>query len=118
MKFKPVLTPLFALLMLLVLLNLSACLTPMDTARRISFLGAPATMPVADRTVNIEPSTSYVNVTGGEIIGFTVGGKSFAWNFDGAGEYHFDLALVAPQGMLDHRVMAYVKTNPFTSGGR
>jgi len=115
MKFKPLLP---GMLIVLTALTASACMAPMDTARKISFLGTPATMSAAERTVTIDAHTSYVNVTGGEIIGFKTGDRSFAWSFDGSGEYHFDLALVAPKGMLDHRVMAYVKSNPYTSGAR
>jgi len=96
----------------------SACLAPMDQAKRISFLGDPASVLSATRTVNIDQNTRYVVITGGEIIQFNVGDKSFAWRFDGAGQYNFDLMLVAPQGMLDHRVMAYVKPDPNLNGGR
>ena len=53
----------------------------------------------------------YVNVTGGEIVRFTVGDKSFAWNFNGRPS-SFDLALVAPPGVLDHKVTAYIAPNP------
>ena len=103
--------------MLLVLL-LTACAAPMDLAKKITFWGDPATPSFADRTITINQNTTYVNVTGGEIIKFTVGDKAFAWNFDGSGGYNFDLKLVAPQGMLDHTVMAYVQPDPRFAGGR
>ena len=48
------------------------------------------------RTIVIKPNTSYVNVTGGEVIRFEVGDKSFLWNFNGPGS-SFDLARVAHQ---------------------
>jgi uncharacterized membrane protein YgcG len=85
---------------------------------RIDLLGDPAVVTAATRTIVITPDTSYVNVTGGEIIKFVVGDKSFAWNFDGA-QYldKFDLNQTAPPGILDHRVIAYVAANPLYSGG-
>lgn len=98
--------------------TLAGCLAPMDAQRRIKFLGDPADAAAAIRSVSIGPDTSYVNVTGGDIIRFVVGDKTFAWNFNGAGEYHFDLVLVAPPGVLDHKVMVYVRPDPFTNGGK
>jgi hypothetical protein len=53
---------------------------------------------------------SYVNVTGGEVIRFEVGNKSFIWNFSGPRK-SFDLAQVAPT-VLDRKVTAYVADNP------
>lgn len=85
---------------------------------RIDLLGDPAVVTAATRTIVITPETSYINVTGGEIIKFVVGDKSFAWNFDGADYLEkFDLNQTAPPGMLDHRVIAYVAANPLYSGG-
>lgn len=95
----------------------SACMTPMDQTKRISFLGDAAPVASAGRTVVIKPDTTSVVVTGGDTIAFTTGTTSFAWNFDGPGEYNFDLALVAPKGMLDHKVMVYVDPDPFVNGG-
>ena len=63
------------------------------------------------RTIVIKPTTSYVNVTGGEVIRFEVGDKSFVWNFSGPGS-SFDLARVAPTSVLDRKVTAYVAPNP------
>jgi hypothetical protein len=85
---------------------------------RIDLMGDPAVVTAATRTIVIAPDTTYVNVTGGEIIKFVVGDKSFAWNFDGA-DYldKFDLNQTAPPGMLDHSVIAYVAANPLYSGG-
>lgn len=103
---------------MLLVLFLTACLAPMDLAKKITFWGDPATTSFADRTIIINQNTTYVNVTGGEIIRFIVADKAFAWNFDGSGSYNFDLMLVAPQGMLDHKVMAYVQPDPRFGGGR
>jgi hypothetical protein len=66
---------------------------------------------MATRTIFIKPETNYVNVTGGEVIRFEVGNKSFVWNFNGQ-RSSFDLARVAPPSLLDHKVTAYVAPNP------
>lgn len=70
----------------------------------------------ATKTVVIAPDTRYVNVTGGEVVKFVEGNKSFAWNFDGPYAYAFELNRVAPPGVLDHRVMAYVDADPYYNG--
>jgi hypothetical protein len=74
-------------------------------------LGSPAALATATRTIVIQPDTSYVNVTGGEIIRFDVGARSFAWNFNGQ-RSSFDLAKVAPASVLTRKVTAYVAPNP------
>ena len=111
------LKPISVLMAAGVLAMTSACMTPMDQSKRISFLGDPAPVSAAGRTVNIAPDTTSVVVTGGDTIAFAVGAKAFAWNFDGPGAYNFDLMLVAPPGMLDHKVMVYVNPDPFVNGG-
>ena len=50
-------------------------------------------------------------MTGGEVVKFTVGDKSFAWNFNGQPS-SFDLNAVAPPGVMDHKVKAYIAPNP------
>ena len=87
----------FSLITMLLVLLLTACAAPMDLAKKITFWGDPATPSFADRTITINQNTTYVNVTGG---------------------YNFDLKLVAPEGMLDHTVMAYVQPDPRFAGGR
>ena len=77
----------------------------------IDLLGSPASPASAKRTIAINPGTKYVNVTGGEIVQFTVDGKAFAWNFNGRSN-SFDLTRIAPAGMLDHKITAYVAPNP------
>lgn len=95
---------------------LNAC-APVDYRTRVDLLGDPAPLSAATRTVVIKPATRYVNVTGGEIVRFVAGDKSFAWNFDGAlSAAAFALNLTAPPGVLDHEVMAYVAPNPFYIG--
>ena len=77
----------------------------------IALLGDPASPAWATRTIAIYPDTRYVNVTGGEVVKFTVGDKSFAWNFNGRPS-SFDLNAVAPPGVMDHKVKAYIAPNP------
>jgi hypothetical protein len=73
---------------------------------------APTTA-AADRVIRITPDTRYINVVGGQTVRFDVNGQSFAWNFDGpATVTSFDLSRVAPDGLLDHQVIAYVSRNP------
>lgn len=74
-------------------------------------LGSAATLAMVTRTIAIKPGTSYVNVTGGEVIRFDAGGKSFVWNFNGT-RSSFDLGLIAPAGLLGRKVTAYVAPNP------
>ena len=83
----------------------------------ITLLGDPASPASASRTIAIYPDTRYVNVTGGEVVKFTVGDKSFAWNFNGR-PTSFDLNAVAPPGVMDHRVKAYIAPNPLYGGSR
>jgi hypothetical protein len=81
---------------------------------RLDLVLDPAPATAAGRTIAITPDTSYVNVQGSEVVRFDVGGRSFAWRFDGpVNVVSFDLARVAPSGMLDHAVTAYVSPNPF-----
>src|ERR1700716_413397 len=44
---------------------------------------AAAAAEAADRTITITPDPQYVNVQGGDTVQFNVGGKTFAWDFDG-----------------------------------
>lgn len=88
-----------------------------QTPRKL--LGDPAPDTSGQRTINITPDTKYVNVQGGEIVKFNVGGKTFAWDFDTAATVmSFDLNQVAPEGLLDHKVTAYVSPDPLYIGGR
>lgn len=97
--------------------GLCSC-APFDFSKRLDLLGDPAPVTAANRTIVIKPDTDHVNVTGGEIVKFSVGDQAFAWNFDGeAYPPAFDLAIAAPPGLLDHRVMAYIAPNPLYMGG-
>ncbi|MDB5916063.1 MAG: CzcE family metal-binding protein [Massilia sp.] len=93
-------------------------LSSMAAMQRLDLLGDPAPPTAAGRTIAITPDTKFVNVQGGEVVRFDVGGKSFAWSFNGSvAVTSFDLARVAPSGMLDHTVTAYVSPNPMYIGG-
>ena len=74
-------------------------------------VGVPGAASMATRTITIGPDTKYVNVTGGEVIRFQVGARSFVWNFIGT-RSSFDLSRIAPPSTLDHKVTAYVAPNP------
>ncbi|WP_296943173.1 CzcE family metal-binding protein [uncultured Massilia sp.] len=68
----------------------------------------------ADQVIVITAATRHVNVTGGSVVRFVVGDRSFTWNFQN-GVAHvvpFDLARIAPPGLVDHRVTTYVSDNP------
>ncbi|GAB3549466.1 hypothetical protein GCM10027343_31270 [Noviherbaspirillum agri] len=96
---------------------LSAC-AYLPAERPIALLGDPAPPASASTTIVIEPGTRWVNVTGGDIVNFVVGGKSFAWAFNVAkGVSSFELNRVAPPNMLDHRVDVYVAPDPRYIGG-
>lgn len=79
---------------------------------RLEFLGDPAPVIAATRTIVITPDTKYVNVTGGETVKFVVGEKSFAWKFNDR-NLSFDLSRTVPSSVLDHQVRAYIEPNSF-----
>lgn len=84
----------------------------------VKLLGDPAPPEAAHYAIAITPATRWVNVIGGEIVRFDVGGKSFAWSFTGATSIaSFDLKRVAPPGMLDRSIIAYVAPDPRYIGG-
>ena len=85
--------------------------TPDRREPALDLLGGPGSPSMVTRTIVIKAETRYVNVTGGEVIRFEVGDKSFVWNFNGQ-RSSFDLARVAPTSTLDHKVTAYVAPNP------
>jgi hypothetical protein len=83
----------------------------------LSLLGDPAPPCAAERTITITPQTRYVNVDFGQVITFAVGARTFTWNFDtGPSVMAFDLNQVAPPGLLDHAVIAYVAPSPLYLG--
>jgi hypothetical protein len=81
----------------------------------LSYLGAAAPDNAsADQVIVITDATRHVNVTGGSTVRFVAGDRSFTWTFQN-GTAHvipFDLARVAPAGLLNHPVTTYVSDNP------
>ena len=77
-------------------------------------LGDPVPSASAtEHVVVIQPGTTYVNVTSGDVVKFVVGNQTFAWDFDNGGTPSaFDLQRIAPAGTLDHKVMIYVARDP------
>jgi hypothetical protein len=90
-----------------------ACTSPPNNSVPANYLGEPGSPSAATRTIVVEPGTRWVNVTGGDIVKFKAGGKTFVWNFDVAdGVASFELNRIAPPGALNHPVVAYVAPNP------
>ena len=88
---------------------LSAACAPVDSPPRPDLWGDPAPVTLATRKIVINPNTKSVNVTGGEIVAFVVGEKTFAWSFIGTRYVApFDLNIIAPPNVLDHKVVVYV----------
>ena len=84
-----------------------------------NLLGDATSVTEATRTITINPTTKYVNVTEGDVVKFVANGQEFAFRFDGVPSASaFDLERVAPAGALDHKVMAYVAPNPDDGAGR
>ncbi|MDR3481475.1 MAG: CzcE family metal-binding protein [Burkholderiaceae bacterium] len=83
-----------------------------------NLLGDRVEPTAASRTVVIGADTAYVNVTGGDVVKFVVGDKTFAWAFNGPSNIgEIDLNKIAPAGALDHAVKVYVARNVTTDGG-
>ena len=74
-------------------------------------MGEVAPVSAAKRTIPIDAKTKYVNVTANETIKFEANGNAFAIHFAG-GLSGFDLNQLAPAGVLDHKVTAYVAPDP------
>jgi hypothetical protein len=85
----------------------------------VSFRGNAVSAGIAvDQVIVVTDATRYVNVVGGSTVRFVVGEQSFTWSFQN-GSAHvlpFDLATIAPQGLLKHPVTAYVSDNPLYQG--
>ena len=96
-------------------LTLSLSAVSSMAATDINLLGEAAPAAAAHRTITITPDTRYVNVQDGQAVNFDVGGKTFTWDFSGP-IASFDLNRVAPPGLLDHVVTAYVSPNPLYHG--
>jgi hypothetical protein len=116
---KPKLIVLTVIAMMLGFLNLSAsAFTPG------SLMGQVVPLSGAMRTIKIDAKTKYVNVTAHETVKFVVNGNAFAINFSGSSATTFafvpsvfDLAQLAPAGVLDHKVTVYVAPDPLYISG-
>lgn len=108
MKTKLLIPTVLALTLSLSTLSSMAAMHP-------NLLGEAAPAALASRTITITPDTRYVNVEDGQAVNFDVGGKTFTWAFNGPAT-SFDLNRVAPPGLLDHVVTAYVAPNPIYKG--
>jgi hypothetical protein len=77
--------------------------------------GTEVAAPAA-RTIVITPSTKYVNVSNGEVVEFSINGKTLRWNFNTfQQETAFDLSKIAPQAQAGN-VTVYVTPNPLYRG--
>jgi len=82
-------------------------------ASHVELYGSAAAPADYQPTIIITPATRYVNVEGGQTVRFLVGGKAFAWTFNISLPINsFDLNEVAPPGLLDHPVRAFVSPDP------
>jgi len=96
------------------LFSASAFAEPVGLA---TLLGEPAAADVpVDKVVRIEPGTRWVNVNQDDTVKFIVRGNSgaensFAWHF-ASPRFAVDLRQIAPQGMIDHPVVAYLASDP------
>lgn len=105
------------ILCLAALLFCGAAATSRAAEPDVKLLGDPVPPAATEHTVVIGPNTTYVNVTGGDVVKFVIGDKVFAWDFDTSGQMMaFDLERIAPAGTLDHKVMVYVARDPDYSG--
>ena len=69
------------------------------------------------RVVNIDATTTYVNVEDGETVKFNVNGKSFTWHFDTYPDaFSVKLSRFAPRGIDGKGVTVYIDGNPLYLG--
>lgn len=73
-----------------------------------------ATAGPAERVVDIQPGTKFLNVTRLETVRINVGGKSVIWTFDTLGTRSFPLSKIVPGA---ESIMVYVDEHPFYRGG-
>jgi hypothetical protein len=103
---------------ILALALLASCASRSTLSPSLDLLGEPAPPAAATQTIVISPDTRWVNVTGGDTVKFIVGDKEFAWNFSGAQSIpSFALNQIAPAGILNREVVAYVEIDPRYVGG-
>ncbi len=69
------------------------------------------------RTIELTPSTRYLNIEQGQTVKFVTQGKAFAWNFDTFGTPVFDLAKIAPKDINVGNVKVYISPDRTYAGG-
>jgi hypothetical protein len=69
----------------------------------------------ADKTIVIHDATNHVTVFANETVLFKLGDQQFAIKFDGVSRA-YDLAKLAPAGMLNHKIRVYVAPSPVGRG--
>lgn len=78
-----------------------------------SLLGNTVPDSTANRVVQISPSTKDLNVKWGQSVEFQSQGKSFTYDFNGPrADARVNLQRVAPAGVINHPVYAYVGSFP------
>jgi hypothetical protein len=91
---------------------LAGCANTQPADIRTDLWGSPAPAAAATKTIVVTPATKFVNLTGGDVVCFVVGDKSFTWSFDGI---YFPAAVdisKVSNGLLQRPLMAYVAPNP------
>lgn len=68
------------------------------SAKQTAPFGYPSN-EVASRTINVDKSTHYLNVSRDEVVKINVDGKSTTWKFDTLGTPSFALASIIPNAM-------------------
>jgi predicted LPLAT superfamily acyltransferase len=91
----------------LVLAFIGAVSSSVHAATPVALLGDAVAVSTSSRLIKLDAMTRYVNVKAGEIVRFQFQDKQFAVHFDGVRD-SFELNRLAPDGVLDHPITAYV----------
>lgn len=91
----------------------AAATVTVHAATAPAIYGQPAAGTAADRQIALRPDTRWVNVSNGDTVRFTAGGKSFVWHFDTLQDAPtFALGAIAPRDIDVGAVRVYVAANP------
>lgn len=91
----------------LVLTFVGSVSATVHAAPPVALLGDAVPVSAASRVITLDANTRYVNVNAGEVVRFQYRDKQFAVSFNGVRE-SFVLNRLAPDGVLDHPITAYV----------
>src|SRR5438128_498803 len=91
----------------LVLAFIGAVSSTVHAATPVALLGDAVPVSAASRLIQLDANTRYVNVKAGEVVRFQYRDKQFAVSFNGVRD-SFELNLLAPDGVLDHPITAYL----------